>query len=217
MSESNDAMTEAHHRLTIADRSITQAIDQLLFSHQGPVVVALDGGSGAGESTLAAFLQAQFNAARIPLDDLFAASIPDSQWDRFAIEERFNYVFEWQRLRESVLEPLRAGQPARWYAFDFAAGLRSGGTYGRQREPVERKPAKLIILEGAYSACPLLADLVGLAILVDVSVETRHKRLASREAEDFLQVWHQRWDAVDSFCFTQVKSRSSFDLVVKLE
>ena len=125
-------------------------------------------------------------------------------------------MFDWRRLRESVIEPLLAGSPARWYAFDFESGLRPDGTYGTQTDPIERKPADVILLEGAYTACPELADLVDLTILVDVPIEERHARLEAREDKDFLEEWHRRWDPVESHYYTQVRPRSSFDLVVKL-
>lgn len=50
----------------------------------------------------------------------------------------------------------------------------------------------MILLEGACSAHPELADLVDLAILVDVPVGERHVRLEAREDGDFLEKWHKR-------------------------
>ena len=202
-------------RMTDVSRKVVAAIQQLASSHPGPIVVALDGGSGAGKSTLALLIENQVNTALIPIDGFFAADIPDSRWDEFSVEERLKRVFDWRRLRESALQPLLARKPARWYAFDFASGLRLDGTYGMQADPTERNPADVILLEGAYTACPELADLVDLAILVDVPVEQRHARLEEREHKAFLEQWHRRWDPVESYYFTQVRPRGSFDLVVK--
>jgi uridine kinase len=210
-------MRDLNNNLVDAGTKVIAAIQRLLSSQAGPIVVAVDGGSGAGKSILARLIQSQVDAALIQIDDFFAADIPDSQWGEFSVEERLRYVFNWRRLRESAIEPLLAGEPAKWYAFDFESGLRPDGTYGTQADPTERKPADVILLEGAYTACPELADLVDLAILVDVPVEERHARLEAREDEGFLEEWHRRWDPVESYYFTQVRPRSSFDLVVKLE
>ena len=46
-----------------------------------------------------------------------------------------------------------------WYAFDFESGLRSDGTYGMKTDPVELEPANVILIDGAYSACPELGGL----------------------------------------------------------
>ncbi|MCK4961542.1 MAG: hypothetical protein KAS19_03605 [Anaerolineales bacterium] len=62
-----------------------------------------------------------------------------------------------------------------------------------------------------------LGDLVDLTILVDVSIDERHARLASREDKDFMDRWHKIWDPVEKYYFTQVRPKSSFDLVVKVD
>ncbi len=191
------------------------AISRLLSKEGPPVVVALDGGSGAGKSTLAAAVEGAFDTALIPLDDFFAAGIPDARWDTFTPKEKLQRVFDWDRLRREVLEPLLEGQPACWHAFDFESGLRPDGTYGMQKTPKIRQPADVILIDGAYSAGPKLADLVDLAILVDVPLAIRHRRLEAREDPDFLEAWHARWDDVEAYYFTHMRPRSAFDLVVR--
>jgi para-aminobenzoate synthetase len=173
-----------------ASAMVIAAIQRLLSTQSRPVVVALDGGSGAGKSTLARLIQDRLEAALIPIDDFLAADIPDSRWDEFSIEERLRYVVIWRQLRESTIEPLFAGEPARWYAFDFVLGLRPDGTYGMLADPTIRD-ANVILLEGTYTAGPGLADLVDLAILVDVPIEGRYARQEVREDADFLEEWHR--------------------------
>ena len=197
-----------------ASAEIVAYIKNLLATKGAPIVVALDGGSGAGKSTLASMIANEVDTAVIPLDDFFSANIPDNKWDEFTVEEKLKYVFDWKRVRHDVIEPLLDGKPARWHSFDFQSGLREDGTYGMEVEPKERKPASVILIEGAYSASPELADLVDLAILVDVPIEERHARLEAREDRDFLKKWHQRWDEVEAKYFSQVRPKSSFDVIV---
>jgi hypothetical protein len=87
-------------------------------------------------------------------------------------------------------------------------GVRAVATY------VEREPAPVTLLDGAYSARPELADLIALSVLVDVPVDVRHARLASREDKEFLDPWHARWDDAEAYYFSHVRPRSAFDLVV---
>lgn len=194
---------------------VVAAIRRLLSNRQAPVVVALDGGSGAGKSTLASLIKEQLDTALIPLDDFFSAHIPDDQWDGFTVEEKLRRVFDWDRVRHQVIIPLLEGQLARWRAFDFESGLRADGTYGMQSDVIQREPADVILIEGAYSAGPELADLVDLTILVDVPIERRHARLEAREDGDFLETWHRRWGRVEHHYFNHVRPRGSFDLVVR--
>lgn len=195
--------------------AVLAAIRRLMAIRHRSIVVALDGGSGAGKSVLASCIAEEVQTALIPVDDFFAANIPDHQWDAFTVQERLARVFDWQRLRECAVEPLLASRPARWYAFDFVSGLRPNGTYAMQTEPIERAPADVILLDGAYSAGPELADVVDMAVLVDVPVEVRHARTAAREDADFLARWRVLWDPVEAYYFTRVRPKASFDLVVK--
>lgn len=194
---------------------VVEAIQRVLSKQGAPVVVALDGGSGAGKSTLAAWIAAAFDTALIPLDDFFAADVPDGQWDAFTVEEKLARVFDWARVRAKAIEPLREGKKARWHAFDFASGPRPDGTYGMEAAAKERAPADVILIEGAYSASPALADVVDLAILVDVPVEERHVRLRDREEAEFLERWHARWDEVEAYYLHKVRPKGSFDLVIE--
>ena len=114
-------------------------------------------------------------------------SVRAYQWAAFSFPERATHVFDWQRLRNDGLEPLLANRIARWYPFDFAAGLRPDGTYALSTHSVERQPAPVIMLDGAYSASPHIADLVDLAVLMDsLCALCRHR---THSPEDFpLQV-----------------------------
>lgn len=209
-----DSKTSSRSMLVPYEKVIAE-IKRVLVHRQVPIVVALDGGSGSGKSTLASMIADELGATLIPLDDFFSAQITDREWDLFTVEERLKFVFDWNRVREQAIVPLLEGRVARWHAFDFESGLRADGTYGMREDASEREPADVILVEGAYSAGPELADLVDLAVLVDVPVEERHTRLQARESSGFMDKWHQRWDAVERYYFTQVRPASSFDLVVR--
>ena len=195
-------------------RIIIDAVQRVLAKYGGPVLVAVDGPSGAGKSTVAAALAATTGAVVVPGDDFFAAEITATQWDARDASERARDCIDWRRLRRDALEPLRNGRAVEWYPFDFAAGERPDGTYAISVDVVRRDPAPVIILDGAYSTRPELADLIDLSVLVDVPAAVRQQRLVAREAPVFLAAWHARWDAAEAFYFTQVRPPATFDLVV---
>ena len=197
-----------------ACQDILAEIKHLAQNRRRPILLALDGGSGAGKSTLAALLNREIDAVVVPMDDFFAAHVPDSEWDARSIAERAKDVFDWQRLRVDALEPLLAGKSASWHPFDFDAGLCLDGTYAMSEQSVERQAAPVIILDGAYSGSPEIADLVDFTVLVDLPVAERHQRLAEREDTQFLRRWHEVWDDVEEYYFTVVRPKSSFDLIV---
>jgi uridine kinase len=179
------------------------------------LVVAIDGRSGSGKSTLSEAVAQAIDAAVVPCDDFYAASVSNAEWDRRTPEQRAADGIDWRRLKHEAIEPLRTGRPARWYAFDFLAGPASDGTYPLRLTPTERAPKPVVLLDGAYSARPELGDVLDLAVLVEASAHTRQARLEAREARDFLQQWHARWDPAEEFYFTHVRPASSFDLVIE--
>ena len=180
-----------------------------------PIVVAIDGGSGAGKSTIANAIRLRTAAALITLDDFYDARIPDHAWATMPVSRRLGEVFDWRRVRERAIEPLLAGRPGRWRAFDFASGLRADGTYGLQDAFTEIAPAPLVLLEGAYSASPPLADVVDVSVLIDVPVDERHRRTDARDDAAFLRGWHETWDDVERFYFEAVRPRQTFDYVLR--
>jgi uridine kinase len=197
-----------------AAQTIIAAARQLLLDRATPMLIALDGPSGTGKSVLAALVAEALGATVVPSDDFFAAEITSAEWDARSPSQRAADAIDWRRLRRDALEPLRASKPAAWHAFDFEAGLRRDGTYPMRTQPERRHPAPVIILDGAYSSRPELADLIDLSVLVDAPPALRHARLANREHPDFLRTWHARWDAAEAYYFTHVRPPSSFDLVV---
>jgi len=194
--------------------AVAEAIRHLLTHRDRPVLVAIDGASGSGKSTFALWLADQFEAALIQSDDFFAAGISNAEWDARTPEQRAVDAIDWRRVRVEALEPLLAGKPAKWHAFDFAAGARADGTYAQRSDFVEREPARVIVLDGAYSTGGALDDLIDLTVLVDAPREVRHGRIRAREEREFLAAWHTRWDAAEEVYFSRVRPRSSFDLVV---
>jgi uridine kinase len=194
--------------------AVVDTIRRLLTRHNRPVLIAIDGASGSGKSTFALWLTDQFEAALIQSDDFFAAGISNAEWDARTPEERAANAIDWRRVRGEALEPLLAGNPARWHAFDFAAGIRPDGTYAIRSDFIEREPARVIVLEGAYSTGGGLTDLIDLTVLVAAPKDVRHSRVEAREEREFLVAWHARWDAAEEVYFTEMRPPSSFDLVV---
>lgn len=181
------------------------------------LVVAIDGRSGSGKTTVAEAVAQAISAVIVPCDDFFAASVSDEQWDRRTPEQRAADMLDWRRLKREAIEPLRTGLPARWYAFDFLAGPRADGTYPLQTTPTERLPKPVVLLDGAYSTRPELADLLDLRVLVEATSTSRQARLATREAADVLRRWHARWDLAEEYYFRHVRPPSAFDVVVQTD
>ena len=197
------------------EQQILTEVKRIQSKLRRPTVVALDGGSGAGKSTIAERLMRLTDLALVRLDDFYQTVVPESELPHKTVEQRLNGVFDWSRVRSEALEPLRAGKPGRWHAFDFLRGLGKAGTYSLKGQATEVAPAPTILVEGAYSASPPLRDLIDLAVLVDVRNQTRHLRTVARgDSAEFLGAWHQIWDEVETYYFEHVCPPESYDLVI---
>ena len=76
-------------------------------------------------------------------------------------------------------------------------------------------PAKVLVLDGAYSTRPELADLIDLAVLVDAPIAVRHARFAAREGAQSVAEWYARWDVAEAHYFSQVRPLHAFAWVVR--
>ena len=174
-----------------------------------PILVAVDGRSGVGKTTLAAELATRHEGAVIVADDFWSGG-PDEQWERLAPAERVARAIDWRRLRTAVLEPLLAGRTARWRAFNWQTGQ------GLSEHTLTRQPAGVIVLDGAYSARPELADIIDIAVLLELDDQTRRSRLLAREGTQFMRRWHAIWDSAEDHYFTHIRPPDSYDVILAM-
>ncbi|HLG63832.1 MAG TPA: hypothetical protein VKY19_17960 [Ktedonosporobacter sp.] len=198
-----------NQKLSLAADAVVFEIQRRL-QHKSPVLVALDGRSGTGKSTLAQAVAARVEASIVVSDDFYAGG-NDDVWYGKSAGEKVAQGIDWRRMRMEVLEPLLANKAASWHPLDFQAG---SGWVGWKEELVTLEPAPVILLDGIYSARPELADLVDVAVLIEIDDLVRRQRLVVREGQDFMQRWHQLWDAAEDYYFTYIRPRSSFDLIL---
>ena len=203
-------MTKSIAGLQTACDDVVRKIEGLLET-KSPVLVAVDGRSGTGKSTLARAIADRLNAAVVVSDDFYAGG-SEADWKARPPEERVEGVVDWRRMRAEALEPLLRGEPAKWHPLDFRPGV---GWVGWKEEAVAVDPAPVIVLDGAYSARPELADLVDLSVVVEADEGSRQARLKDREDRSFLDRWHRLWDPAEDLYFGEIRRPSDFDLVVR--
>ena len=194
---------------------IVAAIRARLIDRVGPFVVALDGGSGVGKSTLAAAVATELGASVVHTDDFFASHRTGAEWDACTAAEKADLAIDWQRLRAQALEPLRASRAASWHPFDFATYDYASGS-GLATAFVTCQPTRVIVMDGIYSCRPELSDLTDLSVLVEARAAVRRQRHDEREATDEA-AWHSRWDKAEAYYFAHIRRRASFDLVVSTD
>jgi uridine kinase len=167
-------------------------------------VVAADGHSAAGKSTFAGGLAERMPAAVVAGDDFYRVMDED---ERAALTpaEGAAWYYDWERLRDEALLPLRDRRPAvfrpyEWEANDLADRV------------ITIAPEPLIIVEGLFVSRPELAHVVDIAVLVVADAGSRRRRQGDRA--DASKEWLERWDAAERWYFEHLRQRSSFDVVI---
>ena len=150
-----------------------------LFSHidkllkNGSAVLAIEGGSASGKTTLARMLEKIYGCTVFHMDDFFLR--PEQRTAERYAEAGGNVDRE--RFLEEILLPLEKNETVRYRRFDC-----STQTLG---EYITVTPQKLTVIEGAYSMHSELAPYYDLSVFLDISEECRRERILKRNSPQF--------------------------------
>ena len=171
--------------------AIRQKIDMLL-AEQDRVIVAIDGKCTSGKTTLAGKLSELYDCNVFHMDDFFLR--PEQRTPARYAEVGGNIDYE--RFREEVLRPLKAGQPFSYRPFDCKTLTLS--------DPVCVPVKKLNIIEGSYAFHPYFGDPYDYKILLSVDAETQRRRILQRPA--FLQKrFFEEWIPMENRYFDRLE------------
>lgn len=155
-------------------------------------VLAVDGRSGGGKTTLAQAIAERLHAPVVRMDDLYDG------WDGLAAGV--------DQLVARILGPLARGERACWRRYDW-----DQGRYG-PRQTLDPAPAILVVEgvgAGARAATPLLSGLVCVA----APVRVRRRRALARDGDTFAPHW-DRWARHEDRYFAAEDVAGRADLLV---
>ena len=141
-----------------------------------PVIIAIDGRSGAGKTTLAIELAARLRehhkVSLFHLEDIYPG------WNGLAAGI--------ERYAATVLAPLRRGEPARWVSWDWE----------RHYDGAARltQPAEIVLVEGVGAAAAAAAPFLDAVVWADSPDQARRTRALARDGSSYEPYWEQ-WAA----------------------
>ncbi|MFJ4210308.1 chorismate-binding protein [Paenarthrobacter sp. NPDC089675] len=145
-----------------------------------PVIIAVDGRSGAGKTTLAVELAARLRehhkVSLFHLEDIYPG------WNGLATGI--------ERYVDTVLTPLSSGKAAEWISWDWENHY-DGSTK-------VTLPAEIVILEGVGAAAEAARPMVDAVVWVEASGEDRRRRALDRDGstyEPYWDTWAEQEDA----------------------
>lgn len=179
-------------------------IETLRRAHDAPVLVAIDGRSGSGKSSLAGIIKTRTDGSLVSGDDFYAGG--SAIHSQLSAAKLADICLDRTRLR-SVMQRLRSGSDAQFHPYDWIA---FNGRLSDEEKTV--KSSAVLIVEGVYTFHPELRDLVDLSILISSPDETRFQRLASREGK--LSGWEHQWHRAEVWYFENLSPPDIFDLQI---
>lgn len=180
---------------------------QTLRASRPTVVVALDGRSGTGKSTLGREIADAVNGSYVDQDDFYSGG-ELIDWSGLSPELRVDRCIDWPRVLRDVILPFRAGRPICYQPFNWNT------MEGLDPEPITLESSNVLILDGAYSTRAELADYLDLTVLVTLDDEVRRRRIMDREGEEWTLEWFTVWDAAEDLYFGEIRRESEFDIVI---
>jgi uridine kinase len=180
-----------------------------LLDRGNTVLVAVDGPGGSGKSVLATSLRVMLTGAGVPasvvaMDDFFLPSAGRSRGG--ASEKPIGGDYDWCRLRDQVLEPLRRGQTARYDRYDWVRD--------ELTDVLEVQPGGVVIVEGVYSSRRELAALYDMRIWVECPRELRLARGLERDGETARSRWVEDWMPSEDRYIQEHRPRELADVIV---
>jgi len=158
-------------------------------------VVAIDGRSGAGKTTLAqgvaADLRSYGSVALVHMDHLYPG------WDGLGESSEI--------LATRVLEPISRASSAAYAHWDWEAGG-WGAT-------VVLEPTDFLVIDGGGSSVGPARPCTAVAVFVDADPMLRMSRGLARDGDTYRPHW-QRWAAQEDAVFAADDTRAGADLVI---
>jgi uridine kinase len=154
-------------------------------------VIAVDGRSGAGKTSLAAGLRVELGSPVVALEDLYGG------WD--GLERGVDLLVS------EVLEPLSAGRAARVPRYDWGAAA-----WG---SPWVLEPPAVLIVEGVGAGARRAAAYASVLVWMEGPASVRKKRALDRDGETFAPHWDV-WAAQEDALLGRERTPERADIVV---
>ncbi|MEI7885243.1 MAG: uridine kinase [Clostridia bacterium] len=177
--------------------SIEQALQQ-----KTPIIIAIEGRSGSGKSSLAEKLGKLYDCNIISMDDFF---LQPAQRSSVRLAEAGGNV-AYERLQAEVLLPLLAGKSFSYQPFDCLQQ--------RFKDAKEFPIKPLNIIEGVYSLHPTLSYAYDLKIFMTVDAEEQQSRIIKRSGFVKWQRFAEEWIPLEEAYFRATRTEEKCDVVI---
>lgn len=176
-----------------------------LVAYEDMVLLAIDGNSAAGKTTLASKLVGTYQANLFHMDDFF---LPTKRKTPERLAEPGGNV-DYERFYNEVLTNVLRGKGFSYRPFNCS----------RQElgQPIAIQPRRLNIIEGAYSLHPTLAPHYHLKVFLAIDPNEQSRRILERNGAQMHKRFMDQWVPLENAYFRELKIQQQSDLVFWLD
>lgn len=180
--------------------NIFSNIDRLIKA-KSPVLVAIDGNSGAGKTSLANIIAEKYNCNIFHMDHFFLTA--ELRTDTRLKEAGGNV--DYQRFKEEVINGILSQTDLEYKKYNCKT---------QQFSPAIKVPAKkLNIIEGSYSMHPTLINYYDLKIFLTVDKSLQEKIISKRDGTEMLKRFVEEWIPKENTYFEKTNIKQKSDLI----
>ena len=170
----------------------------------GCVVVAIEGGSASGKTTLSMLLEEIFDCTVFHMDDFFLR--PEQRTIERLMEVGGN--IDRERFIEEVLSNLKNNEVVSYRKFDcITMSLSNFQTV---------KIKKLVIVEGVYSMHPDFKKYYDLSVFLDIPSYLQKDRINQRNSQQLAKRFFSEWIPLENLYFEKMGIKNNCDLKVNI-
>ena len=167
------------------------------------IIIAIDGGSAAGKSTMSERLKEKYDCTVFHMDDFFLR--PEQRTPERLAEPGGN--IDRERFLEEVLQPLRKNEPVYYRRYNCSTQ--------ELEEPEKVIPKKLVIIEGVYSMHPAFETYYDLSVYLDITPERQRERILRRNTQQVAKRYFETWIPLENKYFTETKTKERCDIELR--
>ncbi len=170
----------------------------------GRTVVAIEGGSASGKTTLARLISEKYDCTVFHMDDFFLRSEQRTK-ERYA---EIGGNVDRERFLSEVLVPLINGESIKYRPFDCST-MSLG-------EEITVEIKDLVIIEGAYCMHPDLRSFYDYSVFLDITKELQKQRIIKRNSPALAQRFFSEWIPMENRYFKEFNIKAKCNQIIKI-